>query len=65
MCNTPMRFEWDEAKNRINQAKHQGLSFEIAARVFADPNYVLLTDRIDEETGEQRFNAMGWLKPPV
>jgi uncharacterized protein (DUF4415 family)/uncharacterized DUF497 family protein len=54
-----MRFEWDETKNEINQAKHQGLDFEIATRVFADPNYVLLTDRIDEETGEQRFNAIG------
>jgi uncharacterized protein len=31
-----MDFEWDEAKNRRNLAKH-GISFEEAARVFAGP----------------------------
>jgi uncharacterized protein len=60
-----MRFEWDEAKNWINQAKHQGLSFEIAARVFADPNYVLLTDRIDEGRVSSDSTPWGWSKPPV
>jgi uncharacterized DUF497 family protein len=40
-----MRFEWDSRKNRINQAKHNGLDFETAARVFDDPNVVLLYDR--------------------
>ncbi len=57
-----MRFEWDETKNEINQTRHQGLSFEIAARVFRDPNFILVTDRIDEETGEQRFNAIGLIE---
>jgi uncharacterized DUF497 family protein len=36
-----MRFEWDAAKNRSNQKKHRGLDFEIASRIFADPNPVL------------------------
>ena len=31
-----MKFEWDETKNRLNKAKH-GISFEVAARAFADP----------------------------
>jgi uncharacterized DUF497 family protein len=31
-----MRFEWNEAKNRINFAKH-GLSFEDAEQVFSGP----------------------------
>ncbi len=31
-----MKFEWDTEKNHSNRAKHK-VSFEIAARVFADP----------------------------
>ena len=31
-----MKYEWDEAKNRTNLAKH-GLSFEDAEQVFAGP----------------------------
>jgi uncharacterized DUF497 family protein len=52
-----MRFEWDSAKNRINQAKHSGIDFETAARVFDDPNVVLMQDRI--AGGEQRWHAIG------
>ena len=52
-----MRFEWDAAKNRINQTKHSGLDFETAARVFNDPNVILVGDRIVE--GEQRWHAIG------
>jgi len=44
-----MKYEWDEAKNRTNVAKH-GLSFEDAEQVFAGPcvtskTTVLLTAR--------------------
>jgi len=52
-----MRFEWDSKKDRINQAKHSGLDFETAARVFDDPNVMLMPDRIIEE--EQRWHAIG------
>ena len=52
-----MRFEWDAAKSRINQAKHNGLDFETAARVFNHPSVVLIEDRIVE--GEQRWHAIG------
>ncbi len=52
-----MRFEWDSKKNRINQARHNGLDFETAARVFDDPNVVLLHDRVID--GEQRWHAIG------
>jgi uncharacterized DUF497 family protein len=51
------RFEWDETKDRANRRQH-GFGFRIAARVFADPNMVLMEDRVDEE-GEQRWHAMG------
>ena len=52
-----MRFEWDEKKNRINQAKH-GVSFEVAKLVFNDP-YV--TSQLDRETGhvEERWLTLG------
>jgi len=56
LCMT-MRFEWDARKSRINQAKHNGLDFETAARVFNDPSAVLIEDRIVE--GEQRWHAIG------
>jgi uncharacterized protein len=52
-----MRFEWDSRKNRLNQAKHNGVDFETAARVFDDPNVVLMQDRIID--GEQRWHAIG------
>ena len=52
-----MRFEWDSRKNRINQAKHSGVDFETAARVFDDPNVVLMHDRV--VGGEQRWHAIG------
>ena len=52
-----MRFEWDAAKSRMNAAKHDGLDFETAARVFNDPHAVLVEDRIVE--GEQRWHAIG------
>ena len=32
-----MKYDWDEAKNRKNVAKH-GLSFEDAEQVFAGPS---------------------------
>lgn len=30
-------FVWDTAKNESNKIKHNGLSFELASRVFNDP----------------------------
>ena len=30
-------FIWDTAKNKYNKAKHKGLSFELASRIFNDP----------------------------
>jgi uncharacterized protein len=54
-----VRFEWDEKKNEVNQGRHNGLDFETASKIFEDPNLVLRKERIDEETGEQRWHAMG------
>jgi len=52
-----VRFEWDAEKNRMNQAKHDGLNFETAARVFDDPNMVLVPDRAID--AEHRWHAIG------
>ncbi|WP_375707697.1 BrnT family toxin [Bartonella sp. AA1HLJMS] len=51
-----IRFEWDEAKAKSNIRKHR-VSFEIAARVFADPFAMVKQDRI--ENGEYRWQTLG------
>jgi uncharacterized protein len=53
-----MRYEWDEAKNRLNRRKHHGISFELAALVFEDERCLIGLDRVDE-SGEQRWHAIG------
>lgn len=54
---TEPRFTWREAKNLSNQHKHDGLSFEVAARVFIDPLHLSVQDRIED--GEQRWQTLG------
>jgi len=39
----PLAFQWDEAKARINLAKH-GVSFEEATTVFGDPLSLTIPD---------------------
>lgn len=51
-----MRIEWDEAKNRSNQAKH-GVSFETAQLVFEDPHHLAIQDR--EVEGQERWQTLG------
>ena len=50
------RFEWNEANAAAHLKKHK-ISFEIAARVFADPFALTTQDRI--ENGEQRWQTIG------
>lgn len=57
-----MRYEWDEGKNRQNQRKHEGISFELAALVFEDESCLIARDRVDPETGEQRWHALGMIR---
>lgn len=52
-----MQFEWDEDKNIINKAKHK-ISFETAALVFNDPNYIEMFD-FEHGIEEDRFIAIG------
>ena len=53
-----MRYEWDEAKNRINFAKH-GLRFEDAEIVLDGPCLTFADDRFDY--GEDRLVTLGEL----
>jgi uncharacterized protein len=53
-----MQFEWDDAKNRSNFAKH-GLDFADAELVFAGPCVTFIDDRFDY--GEERFVTLGLL----
>jgi uncharacterized DUF497 family protein len=53
-----MNFQWDERKNRLNHSGH-GITFEFASRVFQDNLCLIYKDRIDEETGEVRWHALG------
>lgn len=49
-------FEWDEAKNQSNIAKH-GISFERAQRIFEGPVLSEVDDSLDY--GEERVVSLG------
>lgn len=51
------RFEWDEAKDRLNQRKH-GVPFALAQYAFADARRVVLEDE-DRSASERRFYCLG------
>ena len=53
-----MKFEWDENKNRINQAKH-GFDFADSFRIFNLPMLIQLDER--ENYGEIRYFGIGLL----
>jgi len=46
---TPLRFEWDDAKNRSNRRKH-GISFEEARTAFLDETPASYLIRITRTT---------------
>ena len=51
------RFEWNEDKDRENQAKHK-VSFSLAQRAFLDPCRVIAED--ESHSGEEeRFYCIG------
>jgi uncharacterized DUF497 family protein len=50
-------FEWDEEKDKENQAKH-GISFLAAQQAFLDPHRVIAED-ITHRTEEDRYYCMG------
>ena len=56
---TRMIFEWDENKNKINKKKHDGVSFEIAARVFLDEKRIEKYEALNSKIDEDRYQAIG------
>ena len=54
-----VRLEWDSSKAASNRRKH-GVSFETAARSFADP--FALTDQERIEGGEYRWRTLGMVE---
>jgi uncharacterized DUF497 family protein len=52
--------EWDDDKNEINKQQHNGLGFELAQFVFADPERIERIDRSAGNTsGEERWQTIG------
>jgi len=50
-------FDWDEEKNRDNEARH-GVSFASAQHAFLDPNRIILKD-ISHSHEEDRYYCIG------
>jgi len=50
-------FEWDEAKDKENQAKHD-VPFSLAQRAFLDPHRIIVED-VEHSTEEDRFYCVG------
>jgi uncharacterized DUF497 family protein len=53
-----LTFEWNEAKNRINVAKH-GIDFQDVRTMFELPMLMKLDD--SDAHDEERWKAVGWL----
>jgi len=52
--------EWDDEKNEKNKRNHDGLGFEDAQYVFADPERLERPDRSKENiSGEERWQTLG------
>jgi uncharacterized protein len=51
-----MQYEWNDAKNDVNQQKH-GIGFREAAEIFR--GYVLIAEDSRRDYGEHRFVALG------
>jgi hypothetical protein len=56
-------FEWDVAKDRINQAKH-GVDFELAQQAFLDPRRVI-AENVEHGDSEQRYFCFGRVESAI
>jgi uncharacterized DUF497 family protein len=54
------RFEWDEAKDVENQAKH-GASFAMAQKAFLDPSASSQRIRVTARQRNGSFASAGWV----
>jgi uncharacterized DUF497 family protein len=53
----PSDFEWDSAKDQVNQKKH-GVSFALAQLAFLDHDRVMLED-LEHSDDETRYYCLG------
>jgi hypothetical protein len=53
-----MRYTWNLEKADRNLRIH-GVSFEMAARIFDDPNHIVTENYFIEQEGEQRYQGIG------
>ena len=53
-----MKYTWNSEKADRNLRIH-GVSLEMAARIFQDPNHIVTENYFIEEAGEQRYQAIG------
>ena len=59
MYDVNMTYEWDNAKNEHNKANHDGISFELAVRVFLDKKRIEKYDWKHSTDTEDRWNVIG------
>ena len=52
-------FEWDPEKEKLNIEKHDGITFEMASRVFLDRKRIEKYDENHSSLEEERWNAIG------
>ncbi len=53
-----MKFEWDDAKDELNQKKH-AISFTEAQRAFLDKHRIIAEDLDHSSNKEQRYFCFG------
>ena len=53
-----LSFVWDETKNRVNQAKHDGIDFDEAKTLFYDERARIIYNP-DHSSEEDRFIILG------
>jgi len=56
-----IQVEWDENKEKINIRKH-GISFDIAALVFADEERIEYYDKLHSSAEEDRYVVLGMVE---
>ena len=59
-----MFFTWDDEKERINIRKH-GIDFKAAVNVFLDEYAIFEYNSVDERTGEERWDAIGFFEAGI
>ena len=60
---TKARFEWDEAKDKENQTKHN-VPFALAQHAFLDPHRVIAEDA-SHSTEEDRYYCIGRVEDAI